>query len=662
MKSRSSLQLLAAIAALSSLGLTPLSLHAASGNWTGATDNTWEGANWSVTPAPGSTTFAFNQADIATFNTTGSNVVSIDAGRNIRSIAFTTAASTYTIGANGGNSLLLAHSGSISTNLAGQQETIAAPLVLQPASATTAGTYQFIASGSGSPTTTSATLNFTGPISGGTTTQGIALTLSGNSNNPTGSIISGVVSNGGAATGFSVIKANSSLWSLTGTNSSFTGGVRIDQGTLNVATISTTGNNSSIGAGGGIVFVAGSSGNPTLNINGAGGTTDRAITFNNNTGGTNHGIISSSGTGPVELTGTIAPGTLGNTTAAIIEFAGTNVGANVVSGNISDANGRTTSVIKSGAGTWTLSGNNTYTGTTTLGTAGTLNLGSSTALGTGTLIISGNGTFDNTSGAAFTRNIAGLTLSGGSPTFTGTNSLNLGSGPVTLSGANRTITVTNASATLSIGAIGEDSIRSFTKLGAGTLATLGGSYTGTTTVSAGTLLVNGVSSGTGAITVASGATLGGTGTLGGATTFSSGGATFAPATLGVAGVINTANLTFNAGSLLSFDLGINTAASDQAVVTGSLNFAGATTLNLTNLAIPTLGSTIYTLFSVSGTTTNIGNVTIGALAGYDSSLSLSGNNVVLTLTSSAIPEPSSAAALAGLSILGFAALRRRRRA
>jgi hypothetical protein len=47
------------------------SLKAASGTWTGATDNTWAGANWSASPVPGT-------GDTATFNGAGGGHTTID--------------------------------------------------------------------------------------------------------------------------------------------------------------------------------------------------------------------------------------------------------------------------------------------------------------------------------------------------------------------------------------------------------------------------------------------------------------------------------------------------------------------------------------------------------------------------------------------------------
>ena len=92
----------------------------------------------------------------------------------------------------------------------------------------------------------------------------------------------------------------------------------------------------------------------------------------------------------------------------------------------------------SGTGILTLNQVNTYTGGTTLN-SGTLNINNASALGTiaGTFTIAG-GTINNTSGGLTTVNYP-LALNGDS-TFTGTNALNLGTGPVSM-GNNSQVTV-----------------------------------------------------------------------------------------------------------------------------------------------------------------------------------------------------------------------------
>lgn len=133
---------------------------------------------------------------------------------------------------------------------------------------------------------------------------------------------------------------------------------------------------------------------------------------------------------------------------------------------------------KSGAGTLTLSGNNSYAGGTTL-TAGTLVANHDNALGSGTLRLNG-GTLSTNSA----RNFANAVTIGGNTGFTG-QSMTL-SGAITLA-ANATLNVSN-STTFSNGLIQSGGARALTKSGSGTLIilnTLGS--TGSVTVSGGVL-------------------------------------------------------------------------------------------------------------------------------------------------------------------------------
>ncbi len=108
--------------------------------------------------------------------------------------------------------------------------------------------------------------------------------------------------------------------------------------------------------------------------------------------------------------GTVA----GQTTATpvTLTIGGTNNGT--ISGIISDGSaGGTVAVTKSGAGVWTLSGANTYTGTTSV-TAGTVIIGNSTALGGSRVNLTAGATIDlngSNLGVAFINN--GAALAGG---------------------------------------------------------------------------------------------------------------------------------------------------------------------------------------------------------------------------------------------------------
>ncbi len=177
-----------------------------------------------------------------------------------------------------------------------------------------------------------------------------------------------------------------------------------------------------------------------------------------------------------------------------------------------------TSLAHSGTGTWTISGVNTYSGNTTnlsSGGNGTLAFGNAAALGFGTYVQAANSAIDNASGSAMTMTNAFL-FNNGSPTFIGTSDMTI-SGPVTISAANRTVTVNAGTLTLSgTGGVGQDSgSRTLTKAGNGTLVLASGTastYLGATTVSGGTLRVDGTMASS-AVTVSAAGTLAGNGTV-----------------------------------------------------------------------------------------------------------------------------------------------------
>ena len=195
------------------------------------------------------------------------------------------------------------------------------------------------------------------------------------------------------------------------------------------------------------------------------------------------------------LTGPNAGGGTGQLMLILGQSGNFNIaGASTISANISD-NGNLFAIHKTGNGTLTLTGTNSFGGGLTLA-AGTLKLGNPAALGatTGIFTISG-GTLDSTS--------ANLALTTHNPhswnadfTFTGSNNLDLGDGSVNLgatgSAAARIITTTANTLTVS-GVIANGSngtTTGLTKSGGGTLILAGGNtFTGNTTVNAGALIL-----------------------------------------------------------------------------------------------------------------------------------------------------------------------------
>jgi autotransporter-associated beta strand protein len=363
----------------------------------------------------------------------------------------------------------------------------------------------------------------------------------------------------------------------------------------------------------------------------------------------------------------------------------------------------TGSLTKLGDGTLTLMGNNSFTGSTTVGAGvlalsgvgdssrvfnttinagGTLRLLYHNQIGTSTITVNGgtldfNGNIDYFAslvlsnggtvggGGAFTLETTGTSLlsavGGGNA---GTISSNIGiTSQHGVGGGNaRTLQVDIATATrLTIsGAIrdtleGATHVGSLFKTGTGTLMLTGANtYTGVTAVFAGTLLVNGSLANT--VTVLAGGTLGGSGSIGGPATFQSGAHLAAGNSPGT--ITFTNGLVLEDGAILDFELGT---FSDKIVVSGgTLSADGTVTVNLFDSGGFTAGT--YTLIDATGATlSSIGATSFElgtVIAGYTYVFSQNGGEILLS--ASAIPEPSACAVLAGIGVIAFVMIRRRR--
>ncbi len=158
-------------------------------------------------------------------------------------------------------------------------------------------------------------------------------------------------------------------------------------------------------------------------------------------------------------------------------------------------------VLKSNTGALTLSGNNSGSGSITLA-GGTLNINSATAVGAGVFTI-GAGTTINTPAAAIALTNNNVQNWNGDFTFTGANTLNLGTGAVTLGAS---LTATASASTLTIGGIIGDggNNRGLTKAGAGNMILNGANtFTGPVAITGGVLRIT---NSTGLGTVAGGVT------------------------------------------------------------------------------------------------------------------------------------------------------------
>jgi len=339
---------------------------------------------------------------------------------------------------------------------------------------------------------------------------------------------------------------------------------------------------------------------------------------------------------------------------------------------------------KSQGATLTLTGNNTYTGATSIaagaisvssvgsyGTGLASNLGSpgteaqgaiyvgSAAL-TGTLIYTGSGETSNRYLSLNSNNIAG----GGTIQADGSGALvfthDFANTGTPLTAGTRLLTLQGSSTANNEiqGAIsdvdtGAGKLTGIVKNQAGKWILSGAStYSGGTTVNAGTLLVNNTSgSGTGAGAVAvTGGTLGGTGTIGGSVAVNSG-VSLAPGssigTLSVGG-----NVVIN-GTLKIELSGTGTGSTDLLAVTGALDISNATVDFNELVAVDDAAYVFATYGSLNGP--QFASV-LNKPTGYDIVYNYGGSNQIALV----IPEPAS------LSLLGLGGLlmmlRRRRKA
>lgn len=214
-------------------------------------------------------------------------------------------------------------------------------------------------------------------------------------------------------------------------------------------------------------------------------------------------------------------------------------------------------------------------------------------------------------------------------------------------------------------------------------------YTGPTTVNAGTLLVNGAITAS-AITVNSGGTLGGAGSVADVM-INTGGALSPGEYEEEAGTFSANNVTFATGTSIVFDLTNATGGAgtgwDLLSVSNALALPAGGSITLQILAghwqyieaddnwvwsdAPTnfnasqnYAFTFATAGSITGFAANLFTIDDGgnsAFAVGTWSITQNGNDLVLNYTASAIPEPSTYAALAGVLALGLAAWRRRQR-
>ncbi|MEI6605254.1 MAG: autotransporter-associated beta strand repeat-containing protein, partial [Verrucomicrobiota bacterium] len=459
--------------------------------------------------------------------------------------------------------------------------------------------------------------------------SGTATLTVGNSTNQSGTF-AGVLQNGATGT-LALTKAGSGSLTLSGTNT-YTGATTVSVGTLKLGSAgalgSTTGN--TIVASGATLDLLGQTiGAEALTLSGTGISLGGAL-------------INSDGTA-ASLSGAI--------TLAADSSVGT-VSQLTLSGIISESSA-VKSLTKVGAGIVILSGNNTYTGLTTI-SAGTLKLGAAGALGNtsgvsvtnaATLDLAGitatastgltlNGT-GVASGGALTNSSATSATYSGLLTLGSASSIDASSGNIvlshagTISGSGFGLTLDGSANGSSLASIIGTGTGSVTKNGSGHWTLSGtNTYTGTTTVNAGTLYVSGsLASGSavsvsgggtlhvtgtvgGTVGVASGALLSGSGTVGGLVSVASGGSITAgdgsTGTLTISGGLTFGSTSGDTGTINIGTLSGYTGSTAAVAVGGTLTLSGGA--SKVTLALPNGGSFttggVYHLIQYTGTFSN----------------------------------------------------------
>ena len=310
------------------------SLHAQSPTWrnTGTDFNT--AANWNPSALPTSIAI-FDGAAVAQPNLS-SNIT-------INRLTFNATATGYTVSASVGAAFTLNSSSAISSVATSGFNVISAPIVLGAAS---------------------------------NSTQSIGGSVAGHALVITGSISS-------TNTNVSLISSGAGPLFLLGANTYTGQTVFFDSTNLGPIVINSIGN---VGAGASSLGAPTTAANGTIKINGGGAipvasvryiggvaATDRNIEYFT-TLGTTAFTLEASGSGALTWNGNLLA-TGNSTTGKNFWLSGVNSANNTFAGSISNnsGNGAATELIKNGAGTWVLSGNNSFTGGITIN-GGTLEL------------------------------------------------------------------------------------------------------------------------------------------------------------------------------------------------------------------------------------------------------------------------------------------------
>ena len=231
--------------------------------------------------------------------------------------------------------------------------------------------------------------------------------------------LNGVINENGGVNSVVIGTSSSGTVVLGNANNSFSGAITVTNSTSGQSTYLSTANignanaNSALGKNGTINIGSGSSGALTgLKYTGTGEVSDKVINLAGTSGGA---ILDQSGTGNLKFTSAMTATGVG---AKAITLQGSTTGTGELAGAISNLNGNVISLNKYGSGDWTLSGNNSYSGNTTIRDTGVLKVTSVGALSQKSSLLGSSsgstvGTLDLTAGGDYVANSFGTSATGG---------------------------------------------------------------------------------------------------------------------------------------------------------------------------------------------------------------------------------------------------------
>jgi hypothetical protein len=355
----------------------------------------------------GNNTQAGNGGKAGTINATASGNISVAAGTSLAASGGFTGACTQCTPANVGGA-----GSTITLSSTGGTVVVNSPINSNGGNGASGGN-----STTGSPAGPGGNINVSG--AGGVTVAAVLNTTPGtpgvnNGQAPgaNGSSAGNIAVTASAGTVAVTAAVNATGGAATGSTNTSTGGTGGIGGSISIT--ASTGIN--ISTGGGLMATGGTGGNSTgNNANGGNGGTGGAISLVGSGFSISQNISAAGGIGGTP-NGSGTAGTVGNGSNITINDAGA---SDVISGIISGLN-----VSKSSGGNLTLSGANTYKGTTTI-SAGTLQLGATNTIPSTSNVILSGGTLSSGSGAGFSDQMGTLTISSNSTIHLGTGSNSL---------------------------------------------------------------------------------------------------------------------------------------------------------------------------------------------------------------------------------------------